>query len=95
LVTFSEGLQTVFAPCFPSLSYDAECRLSGFHGKPLDLPSELKLSIEDILLDAALKVLDEEELVAKKERRELEEEEFERALLNLDISGLSVQNKQL
>lgn len=95
MVTFSKGLQTVFAPYFPSISYDAECRLSGFHGKPLDLPSELKLSIEDTLLDAALALLDEEELVARKERKELEEEEFERALLNLDISGLSVKNEQL
>jgi hypothetical protein len=43
--------------------------LKWFHGEPLDLTFKLKLSIEDTLLDVALAVLDEEELVAKKEQK--------------------------
>jgi len=80
--------------CFQTC-YDSECRLSGFCGKPVELPSEVRVVIDDILFEAALATLDEEEIVAEYERKKREEEEFEQALLRLDISGLSSVEKTL
>jgi hypothetical protein len=62
----------------------------------VELPSEVRLVIDDILFEAALATLDEEKIVAEYERRKREEEEeFEQALLRLDISGLSSLDKPL
>lgn len=61
----------------------------------MELPTDVRLIIDDILFEAALATLDEEEIVAEHERRKREEEEFERALLRLDISGPSCKDKTL
>lgn len=59
----------------------------------MELPTDVRLAIDDILFEAALATLDEEEIVAEYERRKREEEEFERALLRLDISSSSCKDK--
>jgi len=72
---------------FPNYSHDVECRRGAFQGKAIVLPSEIRLSIEDYFFDVALANFDEEAVIAEAERNKLEEQEFEKALLKLDISG--------
>lgn len=72
---------------FSNYSHDEECRRGGYRGKAIVLPADIRLSIEDYFFDIALANFDEEAVIAEVERKKREEEEFENALLKLDISG--------
>ena len=84
-IMWTVGLRTMC--CFQTC-HDPECRQYGFRGKLIELPAKIKLLIEDIMFESALAAIDEQTLIEEARKKRIEEEEFERALLNLDISGV-------
>ena len=72
------------------LCHDPECRSLRFRGTLVDLPSDIKEMISDALFVQELAVMDEKKLLTKQEKvtqAAFDEDEFERALLALNING--------
>ena len=79
--------------------HDPECRAMGFRGEPVDLPQNVQEQVRERLFDYELAALDEQAILeqAKNEMAattvantnigEEISDSFEKALLNLDISG--------
>jgi DNA-directed primase/polymerase protein len=45
--------------------HDPECRMKGFRGRPVALPEDVKMSIEDVLFEEHLAKIDEKDLLAQ------------------------------
>lgn len=70
--------------------HDPECRSLRFRGTPVGLPTDIKEMISDALFEQELAAMDEKELLDKQEKvtqADFDEDEFERALLALNING--------
>ena len=77
--------------------HDPECRIGGFQGTPVPLPEPVIQSLEDALLEEHLAQIDETTLLprtavpevtkAVETCDEFDDDDFERALLALDLNG--------
>lgn len=71
--------------------HDPECRTMRFRGNPVALPKSVREYVQDDLFEQQLALMDEKALLQKQKsasrQAELDDAEFELALLKLDISG--------
>ena len=77
--------------------HDPECRIGGFQGTPVPLPEPVIQSLEDALLEEHLAQMDEATLLPRTTEPEVtkavetcdefDDDDFERALLALDLNG--------
>lgn len=80
--------------------HDPDCRGMRFRGQPHPLPDDIQEELRDALFEHELVQLDEAELLKKQPKKQsprdqfaFDDEEFEKALLNLKINGEDTPKK--
>lgn len=71
--------------------HDPECRSQRFRSTPVDLPTDIRETVSDALFEQQLATMDEKDLLERKKQvttnADFDEDEFEKALLALNING--------
>ena len=84
--TIDLGIITCWQQC-----HDPDCRQAGFRGRPVQLclPEDVKIEVEDFLLDQEIAALDEKKVLNEDATAESEldfgDEEFDRELCNIIV----------
>lgn len=71
--------------------HDPDCRQAGFRGRPvlLNLPEEIKIEVEDFILEQEIAALDEKQMLSEQAPAECDldfgDEEFDKELCKIDV----------